>query len=96
MWPEAGQDSYLYPNQISEQDSKAELQGEVLTVTLKKTASGIGFTIIGGDHPGQSIWIGRIVGGSVADRNRRLQRGDVLVRINGISILTYMYSPKWW
>ena len=94
MWPEAGQDSCLYPNQISEQDCKAELQGEVLTVTLKKTASGIGFMIIGGDHPGRSIWIVRIGGGSVANRDRRLQGGDVLVRINGISILTY--SPEWW
>lgn len=97
MWPEAGlrdyPDSYPYPypNQVNEQDLEAELQGEVLKVSLKKTASGFGFTIIGGDRPGELLQIKSIVRGSVAERDRRLQVGDVLVRINGISVLTYSH-----
>ena len=58
-------------------------------VGLQKTASGFGFTIIGGDRPGELLQIKSIVRGSVADRDGQLQVGDVLVRINGISVLTY-------
>ncbi len=58
-------------------------------MSLQKTASGFGFTIIGGDHPGELLQIESIVRGSVADRDGRLLVGDVLVRINGILVLTY-------
>ena len=97
-WPEAGlsdpTDNYPYPysysrDQPSEQDLEAELQGDVIYVGLQKTASGFGFTIIGGDRPGELLQIKSIVRGSVADRNGQLKVGDVLVRINGISVLTY-------
>ncbi len=97
MWPDAHlgdqADSYPYPypgqNQPSEQDLEADLRGEVIFVTLQKTASGFGFTIIGGDRVGELLQIKSIVRDSVADRNGRLMVGDVLVRINGISVLTY-------
>lgn len=96
MWPDANLDNgdnypYPYPGQNppSEQDLEAELHGEVVYVSLQKTASGFGFTIIGGDRPGELLQIKSIVRGSVADRNGRLVVGDVLVRINGISVLTY-------
>lgn len=95
-WPEGGlssYDNYPYPNaQMSDQDLEAELQGDIERVTLKKTTSGFGFTIIGGDHPGQLLQIKSIVRGSVAERDGRLQVGDVLVRINGISVLTYNHK----
>lgn len=96
MWPEAQLgdqvDNYPYPyaqNQPSEQDLEADLHGEVIYVSLQKTASGFGFTIIGGDRAGELLQIKSIVRGSVADHDGRLLVGDVLVRINGISVLTY-------
>ena len=95
MWPDAGlrdyPDSYPYPYQQppSEQDLEADLQGEVIHVILSKTPQGFGFTIIGGDRPGELLQIKSIVHGSVADMDGRLRVGDVLVRINGISVLTY-------
>ena len=95
LWPDAGlrdyPDSYPYPyqHQPSEQDLEADLQGEVIHVMLSKTPQGFGFTIIGGDRPGELLQIKNIVRGSVADRDGRLRVGDVLVRINGISVLTY-------
>ena len=96
MWPDAGlrdyPDSYPYPYQHqppSEQDLEADLQGQVIHVMLSKTPQGFGFTIIGGDRPGELLQIKNIVRGSVADRDGRLRIGDVLVRINGISVLTY-------
>lgn len=96
MWPDANLadqgDNYPYPypqTQPTEQDLEADLHGEVIYVSLQKTASGFGFTIIGGDRPGELLQIKSIVRGSVADRDGRLLVGDVLVRINGISVLTY-------
>lgn len=99
MWPDAGlmeyNDSaypYPYPNQpLSEQDLEAQLQGDVIKVTLIKTPSGFGFTIIGGDRVGELLQIKSIVRGSVADRDGQLRVGDVLVRINGISVLSYSH-----
>ena len=97
MWPDAGlvdhtDSHYPYPyQQPSEQDLEAQLQGEVIKVALAKTASGFGFTIIGGDRPGELLQIKSIVKGSTSDRDGRLSIGDVLVRINGISVLSYSH-----
>ena len=102
-WPEAGleqQDSGYYPYPYAvphnmdhqEPDLESELTGDTLTVSLLKTTSGFGFTIIGGDRAGELLQIKNIVRGSVADRDGRLKVGDVLVRINGISVLSYSHK----
>lgn len=106
MWPDAGlqefngqldpqdyNDAYPYPYPIPSSDEELEsaLQGQVLVVTLQKTDQGFGFTIIGGDRPGELLQIRNIVRGSVADMDGQLQIGDVLVRINRISVLTYSH-----
>ena len=52
---------------------------------------GFGFTIIGGDRPGEPLQIKRIMAGSVAERDGRLMMADILVSINGISVLTYSH-----
>ncbi|XP_064400489.1 uncharacterized protein LOC135346702 isoform X2 [Halichondria panicea] len=93
-YPEKNQATFLVnrqppETQPTEQDLEADLHGEVIYVSLQKTVSGFGFTIIGGDRPGELLQIKSIVRGSVADRDGRLLVGDVLVRINGISVLTY-------
>ena len=105
QWPEAGLASDYpdypgkqggYPGDMmmeggegGEQDLEADLQGEVVKTTLLKTAAGFGFTIIGGDRPGELLQIKTIQKGSAADKDGRLQVGDVIVYINGISVLTY-------
>ena len=61
-------------------------------MSLKRTTSRFGFLIIGGNRAGELIQIKSIMRGSVADRDGRLQVGDVLVRINGISVLTYNHK----
>ena len=97
-WPEAGfgdQGYYPYPYSSdqpnAERDLEAELQGDTLIVSLLKTTSGFGFIIIGGDRAGELLQIKNIVRGSIADRDGRLHVGDVLVRINDISVLSYSY-----
>eukprot|EP00731_Ephydatia_muelleri_P003257 Em0001g3257a len=56
---------------------------------MLKTAAGFGFTIIGRDRPGELLQIKTIQKGSAADKDGRLQVGEVIVYINGISVLTY-------
>lgn len=88
QWPDAGLDN-SYPVMYSEEEVlERELQGEIVFVTLTKNAQGFGFTIIGGDHPGELLQVKSIVAGSVAAREGMLHVGDVLVRINGTSVLT--------
>eukprot|EP00731_Ephydatia_muelleri_P003217 Em0001g3217a len=60
-----------------EQDLEADLQGEVVKTTLLKMAAGFGFTIIGGDRPGELLQIKTIQKWSAADKDGRLQVGDV-------------------
>ena len=64
---------------------------DIIHVHLQNTVSGFGFTIIGGDHPGELLQIKCIVRGSIADHDGRLQVGDELVRINGISLFMYTH-----
>ncbi len=100
MWPDAGlgdyPDTYPYPQHgdqhVNEEDLEGQLRGEVLIVSLPKQQSGFGFTIIGGDHPGELLQVRNIVRGSVADRDGILKIGDVLVRINGISVVSYSHQ----
>lgn len=60
-------------------------------VLLTKNPTGFGFTIIGGDRPGELLQIRNIVRGGVADRDGRLKVGDVLVRVNGEPVVTYSH-----
>ena len=88
--PSAGLKLKDHPNSYStKQDIEAALEGEVIHVTLIKTSLGFGFTIIGGDQPGELIQILHIVAGGAADQDGRLKLGDVIIRVNGISVLNY-------
>ena len=100
-WPEAAQ--YSRPvNQFSsgggygfdEDLNRIEhnLGGEVIRTVLMKNHQGFGFTIIGGDQRGDLLRIKSIVPGSVADRDGRLAMGDVIVRINGTSVLSLTHQ----
>ena len=97
LWPDAGlrdyNDTYPYPYPTppSDQELEADLQGQPISVILQKTPQGFGFTIIGGDRPGELLQIKSIVRGSIAEQDGQLAVGDVLVRINGISVLTYSH-----
>ena len=98
QWPNAGLMEYTdgefndYPpttEMPTPQEIEANLKGEVLKVILTKNPTGFGFTIIGGDRPGELLQIRSIVQGGVADRDGQLKVGDVLVRVNGESVVTY-------
>ena len=102
QWPNAGLMDYpdfpQYPQQpltprdmlhVSADEIEANLKGEVVKVVLIKNPTGFGFTIIGGDRPGELLQIRSIVRGGVADKDGQLRVGDVLVRVNNESVVTY-------
>ena len=100
-WPEAAQYSrpvnqypasggYGYDEDLSRME--INLGGEVIRTVLMKNHQGFGFTIIGGDQRGDLLRIKSIVPGSVADRDGRLATGDVIVRINGTSVLNLTHQ----
>lgn len=97
QWPQAGltdyNDGYPYfPDSINPEEIEANLRGDPITVTLIKNPTGFGFTIIGGDRPGELLQIRSIVQGGVADRDGNLKVGDVLVRVNGESVVAHNHK----
>ena len=79
-----------YDNDVNRMENS--LGGEAVRTVLMKNHQGFGFTIIGGDQRGDLLRIKSIVPGSVADRDGRLATGDVIVRINGTSVLTHTHQ----
>ncbi|CAN0191030.1 unnamed protein product [Lampetra planeri] len=56
---------------------------EEMDVLLQRQESGFGFRILGGDDPGEPIYIGAIVPLGAADTDGRLRPGDELVSVDG-------------
>lgn len=97
QWPQAGLTDYndVYPyfaDPINPEEIEANLRGDPIIVTLTKNPTGFGFTIIGGDRPGELLQIRSIVQGGVADRDGNLNVGDVLVRVNGESVVAHNHK----
>ena len=88
--PDAGLKLKDYPD--SYPTEQAALEREVIHVTLMKTDEGFGITIVGGDQPGESIQIASIIAGSAADQDGRLKLGDMIITVNGISVLNYSHQ----
>ena len=59
---------------------------------LRKTSSGFGFTIIGGEAVRDLKQIKNIIAGSVAAQSGRLQVADVLVRVNDVCVLLFTHD----
>ena len=65
-----------------------ELEGELIRTFLPKGSRGFGFTIVGGDQPGELLQIKSIVADSAAAKDGVLRMGDALIRVNGRSVLS--------
>ncbi|KAK6026883.1 L27 domain protein [Ostertagia ostertagi] len=66
----------------------AEGQAHPRTVELPKTDQGLGFNVMGGKEQNSPIYISRIIPGGVADRHGGLRRGDQLIAVNGVEVLS--------
>ena len=70
----------------------SKLQGETFRVSLRKGAKGFGFTIVGGEQPGEVLQVNNIVRGGTADLDGRLRTGDVIMRLNGRNVLNWTHA----
>ena len=69
-----------------------KLKGETVRVGLRKGPKGFGFTIIGGERPGEVLQINNIVRGGAAHLDGRLKTGDTILRLNGRNVLSWTHQ----
>ncbi|XP_074524453.1 membrane-associated guanylate kinase, WW and PDZ domain-containing protein 3 isoform X1 [Halichoeres trimaculatus] len=65
----------------------SQLKGEMYHTALKKSAQGFGFTIIGGDRTDEFLQVKNVLGDGPAAHDNKMASGDVIVEINGVSVL---------
>ncbi|XP_035438928.2 disks large homolog 2 isoform X1 [Spodoptera frugiperda] len=66
-------------------DADSEAVWETADVTLERGASGLGLSIAGGET-GSDVSITRLAVGGAAQKDGRLQIGDILLQVNDISV----------
>ena len=59
-----------------------------IRTVLYKGSRGFGFTIVGGDQPGELLQIKSIVPDGAASKDGILRTGDALIKVNGMSVLS--------
>lgn len=86
--PPAYSDNHMDYNKQTYNIGGRQLEGELIRTTLLKGSRGFGFTIIGGDEPGELLQIKSIVPDGAAAKDGRLRTGDALVRLNGHPVVS--------
>lgn len=69
-----------------------QLQGQVIRTELLKGLRGFGFTIVGGDQVGELLQVKSIVPDGAAAKDGKLQTGDALMMVNGMSVLSMSHQ----
>ncbi|KAM9320891.1 membrane-associated guanylate kinase, WW and PDZ domain-containing protein 3 [Gastrophryne carolinensis] len=70
----------------------ALLKGATLRTSLKKSAMGFGFTIIGGDRPDEFLQVKNVLKDGPAAQDAKIAPGDVIVDINGTCVLGHTHA----
>uniref|UniRef100_A0A8C5LT21 Membrane-associated guanylate kinase, WW and PDZ domain-containing protein 3 n=1 Tax=Leptobrachium leishanense TaxID=445787 RepID=A0A8C5LT21_9ANUR len=70
----------------------AQLKGAILRTSLKKSAMGFGFTIIGGDRPDEFLQVKNVLKDGPAAQDGKIAPGDVIVDINGTCVLGHTHA----
>ncbi|XP_069800785.1 membrane-associated guanylate kinase, WW and PDZ domain-containing protein 3 isoform X2 [Dendropsophus ebraccatus] len=70
----------------------ALLKGAILRTSLKKSAMGFGFTIIGGDRPDEFLQVKNVLKDGPAAQDGKIAPGDVIVDINGTCVLGHTHA----
>ncbi|XP_055329132.1 membrane-associated guanylate kinase, WW and PDZ domain-containing protein 3-like isoform X2 [Paramacrobiotus metropolitanus] len=63
-----------------------------LIVTLRREDAGFGFRIVGGTEEGSQVAVGYVVPGGAAEKDGRLEVGDEIVNIDGVSVMNASHS----
>ncbi|OQV21245.1 Membrane-associated guanylate kinase, WW and PDZ domain-containing protein 2 [Hypsibius exemplaris] len=76
---------------IMEGDNESQLHSPPgsldLVVALRRDEAGFGFRIVGGTEEGSQVSVGFIVPGGAAERDGRLEVGDEILNIDGMSVI---------
>ncbi|XP_029430105.1 membrane-associated guanylate kinase, WW and PDZ domain-containing protein 3 isoform X2 [Rhinatrema bivittatum] len=70
----------------------SQLKGALLRTSLKKSAMGFGFTIIGGDRPDEFLQVKNVLKDGPAAQDGKISPGDVIVDINGTCVLGHTHA----
>ncbi|XP_072269381.1 membrane-associated guanylate kinase, WW and PDZ domain-containing protein 3 [Pyxicephalus adspersus] len=70
----------------------ALLKGATLRTSLRKSAMGFGFTIIGGDRPDEFLQVKNVLKDGPAAQDGKIASGDVIVDINGTCVLGHTHA----
>uniref|UniRef100_A0A7M4FCT9 Membrane-associated guanylate kinase, WW and PDZ domain-containing protein 3 n=1 Tax=Crocodylus porosus TaxID=8502 RepID=A0A7M4FCT9_CROPO len=70
----------------------AQLAGALIRTSLKKSAMGFGFTIIGGDRPDEFLQVKNVLKDGPAAQDGKMAPGDVIVDINGSCVLGHTHA----
>ncbi|XP_025070824.1 membrane-associated guanylate kinase, WW and PDZ domain-containing protein 3 isoform X2 [Alligator sinensis] len=70
----------------------AQLTGALIRTSLKKSAMGFGFTIIGGDRPDEFLQVKNVLKDGPAAQDGKMAPGDVIVDINGSCVLGHTHA----
>uniref|UniRef100_A0A8C9NSL8 Membrane-associated guanylate kinase, WW and PDZ domain-containing protein 3 n=1 Tax=Serinus canaria TaxID=9135 RepID=A0A8C9NSL8_SERCA len=70
----------------------SQLTGALIRTSLKKSAMGFGFTIIGGDRPDEFLQVKNVLKDGPAAQDGRIAPGDVIVDINGSCVLGHTHA----
>ncbi|CAD5117837.1 DgyrCDS6582 [Dimorphilus gyrociliatus] len=73
--------------QLSREQTYGRKRCAEITAFLKRTENGFGFRISGGSEEGSQVSIGQIVPNGAADLDQKLQRGDLIVSVDGINVI---------
>ncbi|CAK6439177.1 unnamed protein product [Pipistrellus nathusii] len=70
----------------------AQLKGVLVRASLRKSAMGFGFTIIGGDRPDEFLQVKNVLKDGPAAQDGKIAPGDVIVDINGSCVLGHTHA----
>ncbi|KAL1772086.1 membrane-associated guanylate kinase, WW and PDZ domain-containing protein 3 isoform X2 [Sigmodon hispidus] len=70
----------------------SQLKGVLVGASLKKSAMGFGFTIIGGDRPDEFLQVKNVLKDGPAAQDGKIAPGDVIVDINGNCVLGHTHA----
>uniref|UniRef100_A0AAR2K3M9 Membrane-associated guanylate kinase, WW and PDZ domain-containing protein 1 n=1 Tax=Pygocentrus nattereri TaxID=42514 RepID=A0AAR2K3M9_PYGNA len=72
---------------VLEQSSRCLPDSQEQDIFLWRKDTGFGFRILGGNEPGEPIYIGHIVKYGAADEDGRLRSGDELICVDGTAVV---------
>ncbi|XP_005987683.1 membrane-associated guanylate kinase, WW and PDZ domain-containing protein 3a isoform X2 [Latimeria chalumnae] len=90
--PQGGSHSKPDPERSVFTRDLSQLRGSLIKTSLKKSAMGFGFTIIGGDRPDEFLQVKNVLKDGPAAQNGKIAPGDVIVDINGTSVLGHTHA----